>query len=42
MLERDLFATGETPHRDHGYLWSAADWTVTPVAAGAVASTTRR
>jgi lipopolysaccharide transport system ATP-binding protein len=42
VLEHDLFGTGETPHRDHGYLWSSADWTVTPVAADAVASTTSR
>jgi lipopolysaccharide transport system ATP-binding protein len=42
VLEHDLFATGETPHRDHGYLWPAAEWTVTPVAAGAVASTVGR
>ena len=31
VLERDLHGTGETPRRDHGYLWPSADWSVTPV-----------
>jgi hypothetical protein len=28
FVEADLFATGETPHRDHGYVASPARWTV--------------
>jgi lipopolysaccharide transport system ATP-binding protein len=31
VLERDLAGTGETPRRDHGYLWPPAEWTVTPM-----------
>jgi len=42
VLERDLYATGETPRRDHGYVWSSADWTVTSVATGPIVSAGRR
>jgi hypothetical protein len=42
VLDRDLFATGETPRRDHGYVWSAADWTVTTPAAAPIVSAAGR